>query len=62
MGWPVPEVLHTREDVWEAVEELMASGFGELTVKVSEHKIAQVELLIRRRKAPRAARPKGASV
>lgn len=53
---------HTRDDVWEAVEELLALGFGELTVVVSEHKIAKIEQLIRKRKAPRAACPKGAAV
>jgi hypothetical protein len=53
---------YTRDDILDALKELMASGFGDLTVKVSEHKIAQIELLIRRRKAPRAAGPKGAAV
>ena len=56
------ETLYTRDDILDALEELMASGFGELTVKVSEHKIGQIEVLIRRRKAPRAGRPTGAAV
>ena len=56
------ESLYTRDDILDALEELMASGFGELTVKVSEHKIAQIEVLIRRRKAPRAGRQKGSAV
>lgn len=56
------ESIYTRDDIVEALEELMTSGFGELTVKVSEHKIAQIEVLIRRRKAPRAGRHKGAAI
>jgi hypothetical protein len=58
----VAEGFYTRQDVLDAMEELTASGFGELTVKVSEHKIAQIEVLIRKRKAPRAAQTQSAAV
>ena len=44
----------TREDVLAALDLLLAQGFGELTVKVHEHKIEQIDTLIRKRKACRA--------
>ncbi len=51
----------TRDDVVEALTLLLAEGFGELTVTVREHKIEQLETLIRKkRKVARAgdwARP-----
>ena len=56
------EPLYTSEDILDALKELMASGFGELTVKVSEHSITQIEALIRKRKVSRAAHRKSAAV
>ena len=43
-----------QRDVLDALELLLQQGFGELTVKVSEHNIQQVDTLIRKRKVSRA--------
>lgn len=50
----MPDAPLMREDVIESLELLLAHGFGELTVKISEHKIDQIDALIRKRKVPRA--------
>lgn len=47
----------SAQDVRDALESLLAQGFGELTVTVREHNIEQIEALIRKkRKVARAGR------
>lgn len=45
-----------EHDVLECLQLLVAQGYGELTVSVREHKIDQIETLIRKkRKVARAS-------
>lgn len=45
---------YTRDEAIAELDRLLLHGFGALTIKVNEHSIPEVELLLRKRKAARA--------